>query len=571
MFKKRKRSIIFVLAFFLFLFGCSNENENVEELTDDGENTTPQAVEQSDQLVEDRRIYKYDEENEVVHLYVTILPVNENRDDSLTFFDMNRWYDFNSNKTASPKLEVIFQEGDKEGPKKGNFGYEADQANAIIKIRGNSSRYEIQKSYKIKLYDQTGLWSGQKSLNLNKHMDDLTRVRNKLSFDYFKMIPNMTSLRTQFVNLHIKDLTANPLGTAFEDYGLYTHVEQANERFLASHGLHPYGNLYKAQSFEFFRYPDQLKLEDDPSYDNDLFEAVLEVKGSKDHAKLLEMLEDINDYSLNFEQVFEQYFDRENYLTWIAVNILFGNEDTMTQNFYLYSPLNSNKWYFLPWDYDGAWGWNEENGRTDRPAWQSGLGRYWGTVLHKRFFKNPVNVEALNKQLEELMTIVTPEQTKQFLDSYYDVVYPFVSESPDLNYLPIEIESFKENYYSLIDFPEKALQIYQKQLENPMPFFQSATKLDAGKYMFQWDVSYDLQGDDLSYTFQLSKDPQFTKMVNEQSDLAGTKVEVNILEAGQYFWKVIATDSKGNEQISFDKYVNSEEETFYGVKEVIVK
>ena len=32
----------------------------------------------------------------------------------------------------------------------------------------------------------------------------------------------------------------------FKDYGLYTHIEQGNERYLAAHGLDPNGQLYKA-------------------------------------------------------------------------------------------------------------------------------------------------------------------------------------------------------------------------------------------------------------------------------------------------------------------------------------
>lgn len=98
------------------------------------------------------------------------------------------------------------------------------------------------------------------------------------------------------------------------DYGLYTQVEQPNKRFLRNHGLDEYGQLYKASMFEFFRYPDALKLADDPKYDLSAFEEVLEVKGNDDHQKLLTMLDDLNNYSLPTEEVFAKYFDEENYL-----------------------------------------------------------------------------------------------------------------------------------------------------------------------------------------------------------------------------------------------------------------
>ncbi|MFR3321636.1 MAG: hypothetical protein ACLTSZ_11500 [Lachnospiraceae bacterium] len=38
----------------------------------------------------------------------------------------------------------------------------------------------------------------------------------------------MISLRTQFVHLYVKDLTEDT-GAAFEDYGLYTQVEAAEQ------------------------------------------------------------------------------------------------------------------------------------------------------------------------------------------------------------------------------------------------------------------------------------------------------------------------------------------------------
>ena len=80
----------------------------------------------------------------------------------------------------------------------------------------------------------------------------------------------------------------------------------------------------------------------------------LEVKGSQNHTKLINMLEAINDPLMPIEQTFERYFDADNYFNWMAFNILVGHTDTTSQNFYLYSPQNSEKWYFLPWDYDAS-------------------------------------------------------------------------------------------------------------------------------------------------------------------------------------------------------------------------
>ena len=99
----------------------------------------------------------------------------------------------------------------------------------------------------------------------------------------------MIGARTQFVHLYVKDKTAGA-DAEFEDYGLYVQVEQMNKTYLKAHGLDSKGHLYKIEFFEWYQYED-LKLATDPDYDLDAFEEYLEVKGSDDHRKLLEVLE----------------------------------------------------------------------------------------------------------------------------------------------------------------------------------------------------------------------------------------------------------------------------------------
>ena len=95
-----------------------------------------------------------------------------------------------------------------------------------------------------------------------------------------------------------------------------------------------------------------LKLESDPTFDDDEFESILDIEEGDDHTVLLEMLDALNDPSSDFDEVFATYFNEQNYLIWLACNILFGNLDTNSQNFFLYRPSESRVFYFMPWDYD---------------------------------------------------------------------------------------------------------------------------------------------------------------------------------------------------------------------------
>jgi len=560
-----KGSYLFLIGVVITLVvGCSTVKE--EDSLPNPENPPKEQFEELG-VQEDTRIYQYDQDGEVAHVYVTILP---EQDEDLSFFDLNHWYLARSYKEASPELNVFFQEGDEKGPNLLDRNLGDPLANGTVEIRGNSSRSEVQKSYKIKLFEDKELWKGQDTLNLNKHVNDQTRVKNKLSFDYFEILPDITSVRTHFVHLHVKDLTKKEPPTGFESYGLYTHVEQANKSFLGSHGLNPYGHLYKTNNFEFFRYPDKIVLKEDPRYDEKQFENIIEIKGSNDHQNLINMLEDVNNYSLNFQDVFGKHFDRENYLTWIAANILFGNVDTMSSNYYLYSPTNSSKWYFLPWDYDGAWGWDKDNPRV--PKWQMGISRYWGSVLHRRFFKDSNNIRDLQHKIEELLTIVTPQQTKTFIDSYYKEVFPLITRPPDLHYLEIDLDKFDQNYYSLIQNPMENKQKFERELEKPLPIFTKVEVNQEGQHVFTWDYSFDLQGDDLSYTLEISRDPTFNQVIYSKDELLKTTQTVKGLESGQYFYRVLTIDQDGNKQASFDRYIPPNGDGyFWGVKELVVE
>lgn len=544
--------------------GCTDDIGMNKE---DKNEIPPVQTEDSEEKVfgEDPRLYEFEKKDSVVTFYITIGKENE-----ASFYELNNWYSIHNSETTSPKLDIMIQEGTAKGIKEGLFGFDETEMNASIQLRGKSTRVAAQKSFKIKLYDSAGLWRGQKTLNLNKHPYDATRVRNKLSFDYFTKIPGLTSMRTQFVHLYVKDLTKKDSNGKFEDYGLYTQIEQANERFLAAHGLDSNGNLYKATNFEFFRYHDQLKLETDSLFNKDEFEMVLESKGSNDHRKLLTMLDDVNNQKLNINEVVERHFDKENYLTWIATNILMGNSDVTTQNFYLYCPSNSEKWYFLPWDYDGAWRSSPTAEKHSELAdWQDGLSNYWGSVLHKRFFKDPKNVEVLTKKIEELTAIINPETTKKLLDQYYQTVSQFVKKSPDKDYLDVEIADFDDVYYGIVNESLFNKEVYYKNLEKPMPFFLDDYKNEKNQHVFTWDPSYDIQGDDLFYTLQISTDPAFSHIVHEKKDMIETQYAYQ-LSKGTYYWRVVAKDAKNNVQTAFDLYEDEDGSKYFGVKKMIV-
>lgn len=522
-------------------------------------------------LIEDQVSYKDDTRDSVKEVYITVLPAkDQSKKYAHTFTELNRDTDFKDN--VEIEVKILFQEGKDGSVKPGYYGFGLTDSNGRMKLRGHSTRNSAQKSYKVNLTKKAGLWHGCEIINLSKHPFDLIRIRNKLSFDYLKFVPGLTSSKTQFVHLYIKDLSEGDFEQEFKDYGLFTHVENIDTDFLKNHGLDKKGSLYKAENFEFFRYLEKIMVKTNADYKEEFFEEVLEIKGNDDHEKLIHMLDDVNNKSKHINKTIEEHFDIDNYLTWLGVNLLLGNRDTNSQNFYLYSPTDSDKWYFIPWDFDGAWGYYEQRGNKEDnlAAWQEGISNYWGSVLHRRFFKNKNNIEALSQKIESLMEVFTEENTRMLLDTYRPIISNFLSRKPDMERHPWGLEAIDQEFERLPTLIEENRKIYYKSLEKPMPVHM-ANPFNFGTYhIFKWDQSYDLQGDLIEYSIDISDSPGFENIIYHQEGIRDTEYIVNKLTSGKYYWRLLIQDSKGHTQISFNRYKAEDGRDYFGVQDFYI-
>jgi spore coat protein H len=519
-------------------------------------------------LRDNLELYDNQDPGSVVTMYMTVRRGNDSENTNHSWAEVNsstKYIFASEDPIVVPKAEAILQVGDEKGPLPSEFGYGQLVPNATVQIRGSTTSLAAQKSYKVELYKSAGLWRGQGTIDLNKHIFDVTRSKNKLSFDLMQMIPNMVSLRTQFVHLYVKDETVDPPGKAFVDYGLFTQIEQPNTRFLKNHMLDRFAQFYKATLFEFFRYPDQIRLADDPLYDEAAFQRVLEIKGNKDHTKLIQMLDDVNNFSIPIDTTFHKYFNEDNYFTWLAFNILVENYDTGSQNFYLYSPQNSQVWYFLPWDYDGAFARVTARGTEVDPNFK-GLVPYWGNVLHRRVLMVPENRAKLDRKLRALLAILTPRQLNNMLNVYRKVTDQYVDRMPDELNLPGTLDWYDRAYSLIPDEPRNAYQLYQESLQSPMPFHLGTPVVVGNNLRFDWGDAYDFQAQDIVYDFQVSKDWEFRSLVAEQSSLNGNRVEIPMLGTGEYFWRVTATNEAGKSQVAFDDYLDNDRQFHFGMK-----
>lgn len=518
-------------------------------------------------ICDDSKLYEDDVEDSIVTMYLIVRQGNSAENTKHLWEEINTYstMDYEQMGVDKYKAEAILQIGDERGPVQGELGYGVRVPNATVKIRGQTSSAGKQKSYKIKLKDNKGDWNGQRTIVLNKHIYDGIRVRNKLCYDLMKSIPDMLSARTQFVHLYVKDETIDT-ESEFVDYGLYTQVEQINKTYLKNHGLDKYGHLYKINEFEFRRY-DAIKLVNDTEYDKKAFETRIETKGDNDHSKLIAMLEAVNDYSIPIKEVFEEHFDEDNFFTWLAFHILMGNKDTQSRNLYLYSPLNSNTWYFISWDQDASLKTGEDRVRGIKTvnSFEQGVANYWGNVLFQRVLKSEYYRALLDEKIEKLRIILHPERIKEKLASYVAVVKPYIFSMPDI----ANVKLTESDYDSVIaSVPEEVEYNYQDYLESlcrPMPFFLYPPYIKEDYFVYEWGQSFDFNGEEITYTFQLAKDYKFNEIIYEQDDLSVNMIKLGRLDEGQYFMRVVAVNESLKQQMAFD-YYRAEDGMYYGEK-----
>lgn len=542
-----------LLVLCLTLAGCTYGQTAQEETGDEKEPEVKVEIADTPDINElgineDLSVYDEDDPDSIVYFYVTVQKGDAGSETDHTFSEVNNVVRFvdNSHVVNNVFARAIVQVGDENGPQPRMLGYGAEKSNATIRIRGNSTSTAPQKSYKLKLDDEAGLWRGQRNIALVKSIYELTRFRNKIYFDFLKEVEEVPTLRTQFARLFIKDETSGK--TAFEDYGFYTQIEVPNKKYLANHGLDKEGYLYKAISFNF-EPSIGLKNFDDPDFDQEAFDQILSCKGKQDNQKLIDLVEMINDTSIDINDIIGTYIDRDNYLTWLAYNILVSNVDTTVQNFYLYSPVNSAKWYFIPWDGDDMMNDQEHELKGtlgDRSTNEKGITNYWGVILHQRFLKYKENREELAAKVDELHALINRETVNDKAREFNAVVEPYISQLPDLYYLGNTLEERQQIIDTLGDEVENAYNRFLKTLEELMPFFIFQVEQDGDNLKLSWEEAYDFDNQEIRYHLIVSEYPDMrTPVIDETVDSVVYETTTKVISKGTYYWTVKASTKDG--------------------------
>lgn len=220
-------------------------------------------------------------------------------------------------------------------------------ANSGAKFKGNSSynNPSNKKSFKLDFNEfiPGQKYNGLKKLNLNNCFKDPTFLREKLMLDFLghRGVP---APRCTYAELYINNVR----------WGLYTVVEEIDKTFLKRVFNDDKGNNFKGDPSGDLKWLGPAASNYYPKY---------ELKTNETQNNWNDLILFINKLNMTSTAVLPDtlanYFNLEEYYTTWASHILFSNLDSYLgsgHNFYLYHDSLSNKFRFITWDVNEAFG-----------------------------------------------------------------------------------------------------------------------------------------------------------------------------------------------------------------------
>ena len=168
-------------------------------------------------------------------------------------------------------------------------------------------------------------------------------MRDLLAYDMMRQI-GVRAPRVSFCRLFIDN----------EYFGVYKIIEQIDKTFLDENFASGEGNLYKNQRWSNLNW-----WGDDPNLYKDTFELKTN-ETEDDWSGFINFLDVLNNTPENeFAEAISEVFNVDQYLKVLAIDIMTNNWDSYIdnrRNWYLYHEPESNKFHWIPWDYNLSWG-----------------------------------------------------------------------------------------------------------------------------------------------------------------------------------------------------------------------
>ncbi|MBQ6895504.1 MAG: CotH kinase family protein, partial [Clostridia bacterium] len=190
---------------------------------------------------------------------------------------------------------------------------------------------------------------------------------------------------------------------------------------------------------------------------------------------------------------------------------------------------------------------------------------YWGNVLFQRCLKSEKFRKQLDSAVKDIKSYLTKERMTEMAKKYASVVKPYVYSMPDIMYTHLNQSQYNTVAKAITEEIDDNYRRYKESLKKPMPFYIANPRVNNGKFLFEWESSFDFNYEEITYSFELARDVNFRNVILKEENLSIAATETEKLPRGQYFIRVISTNESGLSQYAFDYYV-TETGKHYGVK-----
>lgn len=215
------------------------------------------------------------------------------------------------------------------------------------KFKGNSSynNPSQKKSWKLDFeeFKADNEIDGMKQLNLNNGFKDPSMLREKLCLDFMQHY-GLPAPRCNYANVYVNN----------QLWGFYTLVEEVDKTFLKTHYGNKGGNLYKGDPAGNLNWKGAQPNQYYNNYELKTNEDV------NDWSDLVWLIDNINNTpSAQLQDSLDASFNTAAYVKQWATTILFSNLDSYTgsgHNYYLYHNTDSNRFEWIAWDVNEAFG-----------------------------------------------------------------------------------------------------------------------------------------------------------------------------------------------------------------------
>jgi len=299
--------------------------------------------------------------------------------------------------------------------------------NVGARVKGNvRSFYEPTRAYKVDLnkFAPGQKLAGLDELTFNNLVFDYTCLSETLAYEFFRDA-GVPAPRTAYAWLSASVATQwerKPLG-------LYLMVETVDNEFAADRFGSKTTPIFKPVTYKLFEHLGDEWPAYAPIYDLKTKATPEQQRRVIDFAWLVSSAPDAE-----FAARVGDFLDLDAFARFLAGQVLLPNYDGILsdgQNFYMYLDPRSNKFGFIPWDLDGAWGeiWIASKAEQERASiWHPWVGE-------NRFVERVMAVEEFRRiyrsHLEDFLSrLYVPERLHRRIDEIAAVIRdPIAAES----------------------------------------------------------------------------------------------------------------------------------------------